>query len=170
MQVLATGPDAVSAILSFLQSFSSYHEELRTIAFIIFGIAAACFAGWRCKIADRNIANDRYHRAAKLLHSDYSGRVAGAASLTQLARTYPADYHVIVMKVFTAVLSFAPAYGGGKGPLDPDSEETVIILDAIKNITARQRAAEKKAHYVLALHPISKVKIDPTTRTVQFPY
>ena len=88
---------------------------LRNMGLLIAGGLAAVFAIWRgwvaerqsqtaqrqAEIADQNLLNDRYQRAAEMLGSaNHSVRLGGIYSLQQLGEDYPERYHVRVMRLF----------------------------------------------------------------------
>ena len=81
-------------------------QHCETWALLIAGGLAAVFAIWRgwvaerqsqtaqrqAEIADQNLLNDRYQRAAEMLGSaNHSVRLGGIYSLQQLGEDYPSD-------------------------------------------------------------------------------
>ena len=72
-------------------------------------------------------------------------RVAGAATLADLAKKDPKNYDATVMKAFETFLTYPPKFSGPlgrhkKGEIDYHSRDTQEIVKAINARTQKQRA------------------------------
>lgn len=127
---------------------------------LIGAFVAAMFARWRYQTADRNLRQEQFHAAADLLGKETSGeinpsaiiRVSGVLTLGRLARTYPAEFHVVVMGIFAAYLGRPTVYHIGNEPeakkvVAPDADTTREVIKFIEERTKDQRMAERRECY-----------------------
>lgn len=123
------------------------NERFRDSVLLVGGTFGLWFGCWRCITADENLKQERYRIGSELLNwknHDYVSRVAGAATLAELARTDPKNYDAKVMKAFEAFLTFPPKFGSQiekhrEGEIDYESQDTVEIVRAINERTRGQR-------------------------------
>lgn len=85
-------------------------------------------------------------------------RVNAAAILARLARKDPRRYHVRTMKAFTTILAVPARYGRGQpleGNPDPESQDTVTMMETVCNRTPLQKKTEEAEGYIFRLPAIS---------------
>ena len=95
----------------------SNSETLRNVGFLVAGLLAFVFAGWRACVAERqanaaqqqsevaqqSLLNERYQRGAEMLgNSVLAVRLGAIDALTRLAEQHPREYHVQVMGLMCA--------------------------------------------------------------------
>ena len=98
------------------QGMDSQGAAVRNLALILGSLAALGLAVWRSWIAQqqlthhqRSLLNDRYQRAAEMLGSNAMAvRLGGIDALEQLSLGHPQDYHVQVMRLFSAFVRHPP--------------------------------------------------------------
>lgn len=120
-------------------------------------VVAAIFARWRYQTADKNLRQEQFHAAADLLGKETSReispsaiiRVSSVLTLGRLARTHPAEFHVVVMGIFAAYLGNPTVYHVPEsGPVvAPDADTTREVIKFIEGRTEKQRAVEKRECY-----------------------
>jgi len=118
---------------------------------------AAWFAGWRYWTADKSLRQERFHAAADFLSKETSSainpsaiiRVSSVLTLGRLARTHPAEFHVVVMGIFAAYLGRPTIYHlpESKQVVAPDADTTREVIKFIEERTEKQRKAEKRELY-----------------------
>ena len=124
-----------------------------TLAMPIIGALALLIARQRFKTADRNRLEDQFLRGAALMdpkNNAYTGRVAGAVTLADIAIKNPDEYDKRVMRVFETLLEFPARYGSNhekEGQVDYTSRDTVTMLEAIE-----MRGEEEKRKYTIRLN------------------
>ena len=145
---------------------------LQYFAFLAATIAAI-FAAWRYWIADKSLRQDQislrleqFSKAAELLGKETSGgmgpssitRVSSVVTLGRLARTYPKEFHVVVMGMFAAYLGAPTVYrvlGADKTVLRqvvaPDADSTREVIKFIEERTRMQKAIENYESYEFQL-------------------
>ena len=121
-------------------------------------IVAAFFAGWRYWTADRSLGQEQFHAAADHLGKETSGetgasaiiRISSVVTLGRLARSYPAEFHVVVMGIFATYLGRSTTYNILESDdADAKVESFVVAPDAdstrevIKFIEETDRKTEK---------------------------
>ena len=79
-------------------------------------------------------------------HESMTVRLGGITSLTEMALRNPEQYHVRVMMVFVAFLTYPPRHKGGiyRGEIDFDSNDTVEVLKAIRQRSPFQKIIEQR--------------------------
>ncbi|MDE0109229.1 MAG: hypothetical protein OXN96_15565 [Bryobacterales bacterium] len=113
------------------------------------------------EIAQRSHLEGRYQDAAELLGSNLlSVRLGGIHALDQLARDYPNEFHIQVMRLFAAFLRHPPAYGDplssdgsdGGTKMPPSRREDIqIIMVSLAGRTVEGRELERAGKYILDL-------------------
>lgn len=121
---------------------------------------AAVFAAWRFRIADKSLRQEQFLKAAELLAKETSGgmdpseitRVSSVMTLGRLARSYPDEFHVVVMGMFAAYLgsptvyrSFDREVAGSQAKalaVAPDADETREVIKFIEGRTEKQKRIE----------------------------
>ena len=116
-------------------------EDVYHFALFFGGWVGILLAYWRCVTADKNLKQDRYRVGAELLDTrnrNYAARVAGAATLAELAKQDPQHYADVVARAFAAFLAYPPRYDGGpnNGKIDFQSQDTVVAKDALNEIVS----------------------------------
>ena len=129
----------------------SNSETLRNVGLLTGGLLAFVFAGWRGWVAERQanaaqsqaettqrgLLNERYQKGSEMLGSDVlSVRLGGIYALQRLAKDYPEQYHIQIMRLFCAFVthtaeksSVQPSDSEGK-PTEP-SPDLQAVMDAI---------------------------------------
>ena len=117
-------------------------------------LGGAIIAYQRSLIANKQSKYERFHEASKLLGArgttTHTGRFAGVETLWKLAQDDPKEFHVEVMGVFAAFLSFPPYYSGGDkcGTVDFESSDTVQIIELVNHHRSpKQRKVEYRRNY-----------------------
>lgn len=118
---------------------------------------AAMFAAWRFRTADKNLRQEQFLAAADLLGKETSSeinpsaivRVSSVLTLGRLARTHPAEFHVVVMGIFAAYLGRPTVYHlpKSKQVVAPDADITREVIKFIEGRTEKQRAVERRECY-----------------------
>ena len=83
-------------------------------------------------------------------NNTYTGRVAGAVTLADIAIKNPNEYDKRVMRVFETLLEFPLRYGSNhekEGQVDYTSRDTVTMLEAIE-----MRGEKEKRKYTIRLN------------------
>ena len=83
-------------------------------------------------------------------NSAYTGRVAGAVTLADIAIKNPDEYDKRVMRVFEALLEFPSRYGANhekEGQVDYSRRDTVTMLEAIE-----MRKEKERSKYTIRLN------------------
>ena len=116
-------------------------------------IVAAIFARWRYQTADKNLRQEQFLAAADLLGKETSReispsaiiRVSSVLTLGRLARTHPAEFHVVVMGIFAAYLGRPTVYHVSKSEqvVAPDADTTREVIKFIEGRTEEQRTVER---------------------------
>lgn len=114
-------------------------------------MGAAVFARWRCNTADANLRIGTFKSACELWSTTkteggtfaYMSRIGCVTQLAQLAKTDPENYHITAMRMFEAYIGSPSMYFGTK-TVDPDSRETVEVIDAVER---RDKEFERKKGY-----------------------
>lgn len=124
---------------------------------LVGAIVAAIFARWRYQTADKNLRQEQFLAAADLLGKETSReinpsaiiRVSSVLTLGRLARTHPAEFHVVVMGIFAAYLGQPTVYHVSESEqvVAPDADTTREIIKFIEGRTEEQRAAERGEFY-----------------------
>ena len=113
------------------------------------------------EIAQRSHLEGRYQNAAELLGSELLPvRLGGIHALDQLARNYPNEFHVQVMRLFAAFVRHPAKYGdplavdasagGTKVPPSP-REDVQIIMVSLGERTVEGRELERAGDHVIDL-------------------
>ena len=105
---------------------------IRNITLVIAAPVALILTIWRSTVAGRqattsehSLLNERYQKGAEMLGNEVlSVRLAGIYALDRLARDYPEQYHLEIMKLFCA---FAR---------NPTSDENLVLIEIIESIEA----------------------------------
>ena len=113
------------------------------------------------EIAQRSHLEGRYQNAAELLGSELlSVRLGGIHALDQLARDYPHEFHIQVMRLFAAFVRHPAKYGdplagdGSQGgtKLPPSPREDIqVIMVSLAERSFEGRELERAGEYVLDL-------------------
>ena len=106
---------SISGIFSYinwcwLNDGASASETLRNIVLVNAAIIGLPLAIWRSHVAasqtetaQHSLLNERYQKGAEMLGSEsLSVRLGGIYALARLAREYPQEYHIQIMKLFCA--------------------------------------------------------------------
>ncbi len=122
----------------------SGNTTVRTIGFVIAGVIAVVIAAWRGRVADRqaNIAQenlvsqrlisvaDQYQKATNMLvHPSLAIRLGGIHQLEGIAKAYPTEYHVPVMRQLCAFVRH-PTEVEGQPVVAPDEVELGSVYGA----------------------------------------
>ena len=128
---------------------------------LVGAFVAAMFARWRYQTADKNLRQEQFHAAADLLGKETSSeinpsaiiRVSSVLTLGRLARTHPAEFHVVVMGIFAAYLGRPTVYHVSKSEqvVAPDADTTREVIKFIEGRTDKQRKVEKREFYEFQL-------------------
>ena len=81
-------------------------------------------------------------------HSNHTVRLGGITVLTELMQRYPDEYHVRVMRLFVAFLKYPPTLADTK-TVDPESPDTLEIIDIINETEVDERHLENLDHFDL---------------------
>ena len=132
-------------------------ELVLQVGALVGAVVAAMFARWRYQTADRNLRHEQFHAAADLLGKETSSeinpsaiiRVSSVLTLGRLARTHPAEFHVVVMGIFAAYLGRPTVYHipKSKPVVAPDADTTREVIKFIEERTEEQRMVEKRECY-----------------------
>ncbi len=98
---------------NWLSEGESGSATLRNVGLFVVALIGLPFAMWRTVVAARQIdiaqralRNDKHQKAVEMFgHSALTVRVGGIYALQHLAKEYPTQYHVQVMRLFCAFLS-----------------------------------------------------------------
>ena len=120
-------------------------------------IVAAIFARWRYQTADQHLRLEQFLAAADLLGKETSReinpsaiiRVSSVLTLGRLARTHPAEFHVVVMGIFAAYLGNPTVYhlSESEQVVAPDADTTREVIKFIEERTEVQRMVERRECY-----------------------
>ena len=94
----------------WLLSDESGSTTIRNLGLVLAGLIALPLAIWRGLVAQRqadaaqqSLRNERYQKGAEMLgHERLSVRLGGIYALKRLAEEYPEEYHVQIMRLFSA--------------------------------------------------------------------
>ena len=108
--VLSTGADY---FWNWVSEGESGSATLRNVGLFVAALIGLPFAMWRTVVAARQVdvaqralRNDRHQKAVEMFgHSALTVRFGGIYALQHLAKEYPTQYHVQVMRLFCAFLS-----------------------------------------------------------------
>ena len=142
-----TEPGDIASVTIIEGAMVSWLELLAPWGLTAVGIGGLVAAFLRFGVADRNRLEDQFVKGAELLDhkvrpTSYSGRVAGAVTLADLALREPDHYDERVMRVFQPFLDFPPRYGQNhkfEGQVDYTSADTVAVCDAINKRKPKAR-------------------------------
>ena len=112
-------------------------------------------------IAQRSHLHERYQNASEMLGSKVlSIRIGAIHALDQLARDYPNEFHIQVMRLFAAFVRHPVVYGAPLPTIDSDNDVTppssprediqiIMVNIAARNLTGQE--LESDGGYVLDL-------------------
>lgn len=134
-------------------------EIVRATLLFFAALVAALFAAWRYRIADRQLRQERFQTASRLLAEERtpSGRESGMIRVSsivvlgKLAREAPEEYHVAVMRIFEIFLTWTTVFGSEQTVVDVESNDVVEAIRFVESRTEKQRRAERKADYEFGL-------------------
>jgi len=130
-------------------------EIVKTVSLVGAAAAAALFARWRYQTADRQLRQERFLTASKLLAEERkpdgseSGmtRVSSVVVLGKLAREAPEEYHVAVMRIFEIFLTWPTVFTPERTVVDVESNDIVEAIRFVEVRTEKQRKIERKTDY-----------------------
>ena len=119
LAVLAVGTVLTWVFWDWLRAGETGSTTIRNVGLIIGAVIAMVLAVWRSRVAGRQAAtaesgllNDRFQKGAEMLGSKVLAvRIGGIYGLTHLAREYPHQYHVQVMRLFCSFVRGGTAGG-----------------------------------------------------------
>ena len=150
-------------------------DIVTTILLTAAAVTAAFFARWRYTTADRQLQQQRFQTASKLLADERAVksfddkattengqpevrgqesamiRVSSIVMLGQLAHDAPEDYHVAVMRIFEIFLTWTTVFGNGRTIPDVESNDVVEAIRFVESRTHKQMLAERRAKYSFTL-------------------
>ena len=132
---------------------------IRNIGLLVGGGIAIWVAYWRSVISQRGLLNERYQKGAEMLGSPVlSVRLGGIYALQRLAEDDPKQYHVQIVRLFSAFARDPTKKGGDEialgdsgGQLDikQSCEDVQEAVRAIGNRSATDiKFEEKEAHLI----------------------
>ena len=100
----------------WLSDEESNSATIRNVALVVAGVIAFPLAIWRAWAAqrqadasDESLLNERYQKGAEMLgDAALSVRLAGIYALQRLDSDYPREYHLQIMRLFSAFLRLPP--------------------------------------------------------------
>ena len=152
-------------------SLESRGTTIRNLGLLIGGAITLVFAIWRSLVAERQadaaqrqadtaqqeLLNERYQKGAEMLGSNFlSVRLGGIYALRRLAEEHPEQYHIQIMRLFSAFVRH-PAEDSNIQPSDSQTSPTEpstdvqAVMDAIGARGERRLKLEKLVDYKLDL-------------------
>ena len=134
-------------------------EIVKMAPLIVAAVATAVFAAWRYGTADRQLRQERFQTASRLLAEERtpSGaesamiRVSSIGVLGTLAREAPEEYHVAVMRIFEIFLTWTTVFSPERTVVDVESNDVAEAIRFVESRTETQRKVERKADYQFSL-------------------
>ena len=134
-------------------------EGAKTALLVLAAGTAALFAGWRYRTADRQLRQEKFQTASKLLAEERapcgkeSGmiRVSSVVMLGKLAREDPKGYHVAVMRILEIFLTWTTIFDRERKVVDVESNDVVEAIRFVETRNRKQRRAERTAGYEFGL-------------------
>ena len=128
------------------------NSEAIRVVLLFFGLLGGsiglCFAGWRCRIADRNLLRARCQMGMELFSLNpehYSNRAAGATILSDILNNNATEYDSNILRTFEAFLFAPPGFGMNlgkheRGDTDYESRDTFVVVTALRKYAKRPDA------------------------------
>ena len=144
------------AFWGWLAGNESGSTTVRNIALVLAGAIALPLAMWRACVASRQadtaqqgLLYERYQKGAEMLGSQVNAvRLGGIYALDRLARDYPEQYHVQIMRLFCAFVR-SPIRGPTDLPSSGFRQDVVAIVEAICARSQEGMAIERKEDFKL---------------------
>ena len=149
--------------------YESGSTTVRNLGLIIAGLIALPLTLWRIRVADsqakaahqqvdtsqnqvatsqRSLLNERYQKGAEMLGSEVlSVRIGGIFALARLAREYPEEYHVQIMRLLCAFV---------RNPTAEDKSRE----DSKEKRAKTERHVERKRSHLFRSHPDVQVVME----------
>ena len=145
--------------------YESGAATVRNLGFLVAATIALPLGIWRSFVADRQsrtaqqgLLNERYQKSAEMLGSGVlSVRLGGIYALQRLAEEHPDQYHVQIMRLFSAFVRNPTKDSEEKaekiGPPDaeakpaPPRPDIQAIMEAIRDRSERGAALEKEGGF-----------------------
>lgn len=141
------------------QGMDSQGAAVRNVVLILGSFAALGLAVWRSCVAQqqlthhqRSLLNDRYQRAADMLGSNAMAvRLGGIDALEQLSHEHSPDYHVQVMRLFSAFVRHPPQPEPNRENVPRDSDDVQAVARCLCRRGETQIDMEAEADYCFDL-------------------
>ncbi len=153
---------------TWLTAGESASTTLRNISLLLAAAIGLPLAIWRSAIAQRqaeaahkqfdvaaqNLSNEQFKNGVEFLaHKSMPIRLGGVLLLGDTAEREPELYHIRVMQIFVAFLSYPPRYTTTEGKvtdqIDFKSADTLQIIKAINERTEQQKKIETQENFDL---------------------
>ena len=152
---------------------------IRNLGLVIAGLVALYLAIWRGLVAQRqanaaqqSLRNERYQKGAEMLGNEVlSVRLGGIYALQRLAQEYPKEYHVQIMRLFSAFARHPTKDDGheeevkAKFGIPQIREDVLAVVHAIGNRDFENVNLERGEEFQLKLENayMSFASLDQTT-------
>lgn len=142
----------------WLAGDDSGSTTISNVALVLAGVIALSLAVWRARVASRQadtaqqgLLYERYQKGAEMLGSQVNAvRLGGIYALDRLARDYPEQYHVQIMRLFCAFVR-SPIKGPTDLPPSGFRQDVQAIVEAICARSEEGIAIERKVDFKLDL-------------------
>ena len=130
----------------------SVSDTIRNVSFVIAGVTVLSLALWRgfvaedqAEAAQQSLRNERYQRGAKMLGSNVlSVRLAGIYALQRLAKEYPKEYHVQIMRLLCAFVRYPTKDKRYEAKLKGDVGQLREDVQAVMDVITTRNKSEIK--------------------------